>query len=87
MRRNYTIGERAIILVGRMAGKSLEEVNAALAADDSLSEGSSHGPVPQGSWDYQDAYAKSIGAPDVDRSVWEGVWDHVTHPKPVGRLF
>lgn len=88
MRRKYTNGERAIVIVGRLAGKSLEEINAAIAEDEELSEARNarRAPVPKGSWDMQDSYAKTFGATEVDRSVWEGLWDYFTSPKTLGDL-
>lgn len=88
MRRKYTNGERAIVIVGRLAGKSLEEINAAIAEDEGLSEARNtrRDPVPETSWDMQDAYAKSFGATDVDPGVWQGLWDHLTSPKTLGGL-
>jgi hypothetical protein len=77
--RRYSIGERAVIAIGAAAGKSVDEINAVLAADAKRTGGT-----------FRPVNATSVGMapryPSLTREDAEALWDHVTHPKSLGDL-
>ena len=90
-RKNYTPAERAIHLIGALAGKSLREINDAIAMGDAAKGVPEHRlkEIPQGSLDmlkrqYREALTVSPDGPDL--AFWGEVWDHCLHPKKVGDL-
>jgi hypothetical protein len=90
-RKNYTPAERALHIIGALAGKSLKEVNDAVSAGDSSKMVPEHRmkELPQSSLDmlrrqYRAALTVSPDGPDL--AFWGEVWDHCLHPKKVGDL-
>lgn len=92
-RKNYTPAERALHLIGALAGKSLREINDAAAYSDAVKMV----PVqrikelPQSSLDmlkrqYLVALTVIPDGPDLDADYWETLWEHCLHPKKVGDL-
>ena len=79
MARNYTPAERALALIGALAGVSLDEVNAVLAGS-ATKMGGEPRYIPFGSYSMLvDRYGQKFV--DVDRDVWERAWKHATSPK------
>jgi len=90
-RKNYTPEERALHLIGALAGKSLEEINAAVADSDAakMVPAQRRKKLPQGSLDmlkrqYRAALTVSPDGPDL--AFWGEVWEHCVSPKKVGDL-
>jgi hypothetical protein len=75
--RNYTVSERAVIVIGAAAGKSVEEINAVLEADAKRSGGT-----------FRAANATSVGMagryPSMLPAEAQALWEHITQPKPLG---
>jgi hypothetical protein len=77
--RNYTVSERAVIVIGAAAGKTVDEINAVLQADAKRTGGT-----------YRPVNATSVGMaeryPTLPNSKAEAqaLWDHITHPKALG---
>ena len=73
--RNYTPGERAICLIGVMAGKSLKEINEHL---------SDFRPLNPRSYELlkMDYMEKIIRA--SKRKTAERMWEHCMKPSPIG---
>ena len=90
-RKNYTPEERALHLIGALAGKSLEEINAAVAYSDAVKmvPVQRMKELPQSSLDmlkrqYREALTVSPDGPDL--AFWGEAWDHCVSPKKVGDL-
>ena len=89
-RKNYTPEERALHLIGALAGKSLKEINDAVAYSDAVKMV----PVqrlkelPQSSLDMlKRQYASALVEWKEDQQeVWADLWDHCVAPKAVGDL-
>jgi len=79
----YTVGERSIILIGKMAGKTLDEVNALLKEDAKLN-GGDYKPCPEGSWNTMKRYGEDVGS--IEQETWQRMWDHITGPKQLSDL-
>ena len=97
-RKNYTPEERALHLIGALAGKSLKEINAAVAHSDSVKfvPGERRKELPQSSLDmlrgkYASALtaeARQIGLRGIQegQELWSDIWDHCVSPKTLGDL-
>ena len=90
-RKNYTPAERALHLIGALAGKSLEAINDAVAYSDAVKmvPVQRMKELPQSSLDmlkrqYRAALKVSPDGPDL--AFWGEVWDHCVFPKKVGDL-
>ena len=89
--RNYTIGERAIMTIGALAGKNLEDVNKVLEKEQKKT-GLSQRKVNPRSWDLlNSAYLKSwknrSSVEDFhDIKIPENFWEHIQNPKSMSRL-
>lgn len=79
----YAKGERATILIGKMAGATLDEVNECLKEDAQLN-GGDYKPCPKSSWDTMGRYGASVGP--VDQESWKRMWDHIRSPKQMSDL-
>lgn len=89
-RKNYTPAERALHILGVLAGKSRQEINDAIAYGDAvkmvplerLKE------IPQGSLDMlkQGYVPKFTGGPEMETGDWQVLWEHCVAPKKVGDL-
>ena len=79
MARNYTAAERALALIGALAGIPRGEVNEALIASFETTKGVSR-TIPPTSFDMLlNRYAKAFES--VPQEVWRDAWDHATSPK------
>lgn len=84
MARNYTPAERALALIGALAGVSLDEVNAVLASS-AVKMGGQPRAIPFGSYTMLvERYGQKFV--DVERDVWERAWKHATSPKSMADL-
>ena len=79
--RNYTPGERAICLIGVMAGKSLTEINEHL---------SDFRPLNPRSYELlKTVYMEKIWpgwGPALPKRTGERMWEHCMQPSPMGNL-
>ena len=79
MARNYTAAERALALIGALAGIPRGEVNEALVASFETTKGVSR-TIPPTSFDMLlTRYAKAFES--VPQEVWREAWEHSTSPK------
>ncbi len=89
-RKNYTPAERALHIIGALAGKSRQEINNAVAAGDSSKMVPDHRmkELPQGSLDMlkQRYSPKFTGGPEMETEDWEVLWDHCIAPKKASDL-
>lgn len=76
--RNYTISERAIIIVGIKAKKSLDEINRVLAQSQ---EKEKRSPRPLNASSY-DMMKKSY----VPKLTEVTVWDYIQNPKTISQM-
>jgi len=90
-RKNYTPEERALHLIGALAGKSLKEINDAVAYSDAVKmvPVQRMKELPESSLkmlrrQYRAALTVNPDGPDL--AFWGEVWDHCLHPKKVGDL-
>lgn len=81
MARNYTTGERSLIILGMMAGKTCEELNLLLTKDQEKL-GASKREVPLGTYSMiKERYFPALGIPqDSPHWIFE-VFDHTVHPR------
>lgn len=76
--RNYTVSERAIIIVGIKAKKSLEEINRVLA-NSQQKENRSPRPLNASSYEMmKKSYAPNLSEVDV--------WDYIQNPKTISQM-
>ena len=89
-RKNYSPAERALHLIGTLAGKSRQEINDAIAKGDALKmvPDDRKKEIPQGSLDMlKNRYAHLlIEWREDQQTLWEVLWDHCVAPKKVGDL-
>jgi len=98
-RKNYTPAERALHMIGTLAGKSRQEINDAIAKGDALKmvPDDRRKEIPQGSLDmlkrqYREALTvnpdggRYPGRHRPDLAFWGEVWEHCVAPKKVGDL-
>ena len=85
-RHKYTAGERAVAVIGVLAGKTLDEINEQLKADAGRSGGElkllneeSHKMLVR-------KYAPYIEKTPSQDPPWGRAWDHITAPKSLGDL-
>ena len=78
--RNYTIAERAVILIGLMANRSLEEINDMLVKDQQRM-GIATRVVPVSSYNIMKrCYLQHISSdPDL-------MWSHISNPQSINQL-
>jgi hypothetical protein len=91
-RKNYAPAERALHIIGVLAGKSRQEINDAIAYGDAvkmvpvqrLKE------IPQGSLDMlKQRYAPALGVAaqgGLNEDFWTTLWEHCVAPKKAGDL-
>lgn len=84
--RNYTAGERAIIILGIATGKTCSEINEILIKDQRRS-GASIRRLPEGSYNMmQERYLSELGVPK-EIPEWLGrIFEHSNNPKSIGGL-
>ena len=88
-RKNYTPAERALQIIGALAGKTCAEINAAIAKGDTLKEVPEPRckDLPEASFDLlKRSYVPAILDLDLAPEYWEAMWEHCLHPKKVGDL-
>jgi hypothetical protein len=89
-RKNYTPEERALHLIGALAGKSLKEINDAVAYSDAakMVPVQRMKEIPQGSLDMlKKRYGHLLVEWREDQqTLWHDLWEHCNHPKKVGDL-
>ena len=89
-RKNYTPAERAIHLIGALAGKSLREINDAVSYSDAVKvvPVQRQKELPQASLDLlKRKYAPALVERGEDQQqVWTDLWDHCVGPKKLGDL-
>ena len=89
-RKNYTPAERALHILGSLAGKSRQEINDAITKGDALKmvPGDRRKELPQGSLDMlKRRYTPLlIEWREDQQTLWHDLWDHCVAPKKVGDL-
>lgn len=95
-RKRYTPEERAIHLIGALAGKSLQEINDAIAYSDAVKmvPAQRQKELPQTSLDllkrkYVPALVSEVDwvrETKIGGEVWTDLWDHCLGPKKLGDL-
>lgn len=95
-RKNYTPAERALHLIGVLAGKTVRQINDAIDMGDANKGVPNHQKkqLPQSSFDMlKSKYAPALTS-EVDwlretkigGEVWTDLWDHCVSPKKVSDL-
>jgi len=84
-RRNYTPAERALHILGVLAGKSRQEINDAIAKGDALKmvPDDRQKAIPQASLKTLPRYGATAG---LTPEVAQALWDHCTATKKLGDL-
>lgn len=84
-RRNYTPAERALHLIGAVAGKTLLEVDIAINKGDVMCAVpvDLRKELPKSSFETLPRYAKESG---LTREQAQALWDHCVGPKTLGDL-
>ena len=91
-RKNYTPAERALHILGTLAGKSRQEINDAIAKGDASKwvPDDRQKEIPQGSLDMlKQRYAPALGVAaqgGLNEDFWSALWEHCTAPKKAGDL-
>lgn len=86
MRKNYTIGERAIIVLGAMAGKTLQEINETLAKEQKKT-GMPVKRVPAASYKMMvDTYLRDMGFDSCDTEVMSNAFNYANKPKTLTEI-
>tara|TARA_B100001094_G_scaffold286371_1_gene301124 strand:- start:97 stop:363 length:267 start_codon:yes stop_codon:yes gene_type:complete len=86
-RKNYTPAERALHILGSLAGKSRQEINDAIGKGDALKmvPVDRRKELPQGSLDMlKKRYAPALGLLGQPTAIL--LWDHCVAPKKAGDL-
>jgi hypothetical protein len=82
--RNYTAGERAVAVIGVLAGKTCDEINAQLRKDRKKDGGSERLLNEESYKMLVRKYAPVIDAAANER--WTKAWEHITAPKSLSDL-
>lgn len=89
-RKNYTPAERALHILGALAGIPRQELNDAIAKGDVLKmvPVDRRKELPESSLDMlKRRYIPSFtGGPEMGTEDWEVLWEHCTAPKKAGDL-
>ena len=90
-RRNYVPAERALHIIGVLAGKSRQEINDAIAKGDESKwvPDDRQKAIPQGSLDMlKQRYVRTFGGIGrrLNADFWSEIWDHCVSPKKAGDL-
>jgi hypothetical protein len=84
MPRNYDVGERAIMVIGALAGKTLAEVNTLLAAEQKRT-GRTERQIPPSTWNTLNKdYVLWLQKDPAQ--TWARLWELIQHPPPWGNL-
>jgi len=85
-RTRYTAGERAVALIGVLAGKTLDEINEQFKADRGR-DGGEFKPLNAESYKMlARRYAPHIEDGSLPRERWTRAWAHITAPMSMGDL-
>lgn len=84
-RKNYTPAERALHLIGALAGRSLREINLEIGLGDANKRvpEDRRKKIPQASLDMLPRYGAAAG---LTPEVAQALWDHCTATKKLGDL-
>ena len=84
-RRNYTPAERALHIIGALAGKTQREINDAVAMGDANTMVPEHRQkeLPEASFKTLPRYGAAAG---LTPEVAQALWDHCTATKKLGDL-
>ena len=89
-RKNYTPAERALHILGTLAGKSRQEINDAIGKGDVVKRVPPNRmkEIPQGSLDMLERrYVPHFAGSNMMLAEdWEVLWNHCVAPKKVGDL-
>ena len=90
-RKNYTPAERALHILGALAGKSCQEINDAVTLGDAskMVPAHRHKKIPQGSLDMlKQRYVHTFGGIGrrLNADFWSDIWDHCVRPKKMSDL-
>lgn len=89
-RKNYTPAERALHLLGALAGRSSHEINHAICKGDirKMVPVNRYKELPEGSLDMlKKRYVPHFAGSNMMLAEdWEVLWDHCIAPKKVGEL-
>ena len=89
-RKNYTPAERALHIIGALAGKSRREINIEIGLGDANKRvpEDRRKKLPQGSLDMlKNRYAHLLVEYREDQqTLWNDLWDHCVSPKKLGDL-
>lgn len=91
-RKNYAPAERALHILGVLAGKSRQEINDAIGKGDVVKRVPPNRmkEIPQGSLDMlKQRYAPALGVAaqgGLNEDFWSALWDHCVAPKKGGDL-
>ena len=84
-RKNYTPAERALHLLGALAGKSRQEINDVIAMGNASKMVPVHRQkeLPEASFKTMPRYGAAVG---LTPEVAQALWDHCTATKKLGDL-
>jgi len=85
-RQKYTAGERAVAVIGALAGKTLDEINAQLRADRGRDGGELKELNAESYKMLLRKYAPHIEDGSLPNPRWARAWDHITAPSSMGDL-
>ena len=95
-RKNYTPAERALHILGTLAGKSRREINDAIIQGDIIKQVPQHRQkeLPESSLDVLKRQYATALISEVDwlrdtkigGEIWTDLWDHCIAPKKLGDL-
>ena len=91
-RKNKTAAERAIQIIGALAGKTCDEINEVIAKGDAAKRvpDDRKKEHPQSSHDMlKQRYAPALGVAaqgGLNEDFWSALWDHCISPKKLGDL-
>jgi len=85
-RNKYTAGERAVAVIGALAGKTLDEINAQFRADRGRDGGELKELNAESYKLLLRKYAPHIEDGSLPNPRWKRAWDHITAPSSMGDL-
>ena len=88
-RKNYTPAERALHILGALAGIPRQEINDAIAYGDALKivPDERRKELPESSFDMlKKRYAPALGVAALGEGFWSALWEHCVAPKKAGDL-
>ena len=89
-RKNYTASERALHLIGALAGKTLDEINAGIESGDCVKDvpNPRRKMLPEASLKMlkRQYIPATMPTADLDDEQWAVLWEHCVAPKKVGDL-